>query len=176
MSLLTTGVVQGLTEANLHMKSAGVAMRVYKWAEREGDEGVMKRAQGYATDSMKSAGESSKKVQEALIEAQREARKEARAEQEAALEERRQEAAQAKKEKEKKARKSKEDAVEISKEGQDSVKADNSEDIETHQESTVVENLETSTESVINESDQKIYTAQGEIKSTSVDPQLLATV
>ena len=179
MGLLTPGVTQGLTEANLHMKYAGVAMRVYKKAELEGDEGVMKRAQGYATDSMKSAGESSKEAQEALREAQKEARKEAKAEQEAALEERRQEAAQERKEEKKKASEPKTDTVEISKEGQNGIKADHKDhnvSVEDQKESIVGDSVEPPDINNKSESVQGTYTAEGEMKPTTVDPQILLTI
>lgn len=179
MNLLTPGVVQGLTEANLYTKYADGAIGVYKRAKAEGDEAVMERALGQAVACRNSASESSKKAQEALKEAQKEAREQAKAEQEAALEKRHQEAAQDKKEQQETLRKpTNADTVEISKEGQTKIKDKNyAESDESEQNTTaIVDNTDVLLESVEVATAKGTYTPQGEVKPLSIDHKLSVTV
>lgn len=87
MDYLTAGVAKGLLGASNYLKYADVAMGVYQQAKAEGDQEKMKRALGYATDSMTSAVHSTEDAQEALEKAKIQAREEEKAEQKAALEE-----------------------------------------------------------------------------------------
>lgn len=94
MSLLNSGVMEGLSGAFSYMKLAGVSMSVYRQAAARGDQAVMGRSLGYAGKSLGSAMKSGSQAARALEKAQAEAREQAEAEQEAALEERRQAATQ----------------------------------------------------------------------------------
>ncbi|QTL98451.1 hypothetical protein GM661_10960 [Iocasia frigidifontis] len=179
MSLLTSGVVQGMVGASLHMKSANVAMGIYHQEKAKGakaNQSILESSSGLARDSMNSAAESNKQAQEALREAQKEARKQAQAEQEAAIEERRQEAAKDKKQEEKEKIKDAQQNAQKSAKGKKNqetdVKETNKISASSQEEIDVDYDSTDKKDTVI----QGIYTAQGEVKPASVGHKVVVTV
>lgn len=186
MDLLTPGVIKGLIGASSYMKIADVAMGVYSKAKNKGDESTMKRALGYANDSMDSAEKDSKEAQEALKEAQENAKIQAQAEQQAAMSKKAQEAAQAKKipDQTQETAQTKQqtvnnptpaDTVEISSEGKDayqgSAQAENVQNVvpQTNTDIPVQSGNTPLTEA-------KIYTPKGDISSPKIGAKLSASV
>jgi hypothetical protein len=170
MNILTAGVTQGLVGAAVYMKFAGVSMGVYQQAKNSGDEDVMKKALGYASNSMSNAAKSSKNAGEALKEAQSEASAQAKADQQAALEKQHQKTAREAESQQQTASKlAPVDTVEISEAGKVHVEAaqgtmptTDTVDVPTQPANAVV-------------TDTRIYTPQGEVKPASAEPELSVT-
>lgn len=87
MNLLTSGVMSGLVGAHNNVKLAEVPMGIYtaESKKRNPDEAKIKRALGYATDSMKSAMEEAEKAKKELGKAIVAAREQEKAEAEAKI-------------------------------------------------------------------------------------------
>lgn len=169
MNLLTSGVMQSLVGASTSLKSADVSMSVYQQAKNKGDSTTMERALGYTCDSMNDAAKAKTQAQQALEESQAEAKDQAKAEQKTEL----QQAADkthlktpSQSANNKKA--SSADTVEISKEGKASLDSQTS-DIPNAASSDIPAPV------VTQEAGTKVYTPEGKIRHTSIEPNLSVT-
>ena len=81
INILTASVTNGLMGASVNAKLADTPMAVYQQAKLKGDDTTMKRALGYASDSLGDAKKSSEKTQEALAKASTEEHKQEKDEQ-----------------------------------------------------------------------------------------------
>lgn len=83
INLLNASVTKNMIGASTYMKMGNVAMGIYKQAENKGDTKTMKRALGYADNSMNVADQCKEDAKDALETAQKQATKQEKAQQEA---------------------------------------------------------------------------------------------
>ncbi|MDE7234118.1 MAG: hypothetical protein K2N29_03560 [Ruminiclostridium sp.] len=84
--MMKSGSMEGLIGANANVNIAKVPLRVYKEAERKGDQATMERSMGYFTEFSQKAVRDTERAAEETLKEQREERVEREREAEEALE------------------------------------------------------------------------------------------